>query len=121
MHTTQTVRCPNCGSQAERRYFTSEEVIYRTCPSNQIIQTECQVCDYLMVMCSRNASIVEVYAPGISVSNHAKGLKRSSPILVNDNCTVPHSITEREHSLRLTSPLGKAGGRGQKAEGLIHL
>lgn len=109
MQTTQTIRCPNCGSQAERRYFTGEEAIYRTCPNSQIAQTECPVCDYLMVMCSRNASIVEVHAPGISISSHARKLKRLSPILVNDNWTIPHRITEREHSLKLTRSLPPAG------------
>lgn len=94
MPTAQIVRCPNCGSQAERRYFTSEAAIYRTCPSNQIIQTECSVCDYLMVMCSHNASIVEVHAPGISVSHHARGLKRFNAASVGDNGTAPYSITE---------------------------
>ena len=108
MQTTQTIRCPNCGSQAERRYFTSEEAIYHTCPSNQIVQTECSARDYLMVMCARNASIVEVHAPGISVSHYARGLKRLSPILVNDNWMVPYSITERIDSLRLTKSLPAA-------------
>jgi hypothetical protein len=83
--TVQLVRCPNCGSQAERHYFTSEEANYHTCPRGQIIQTECSACDYLMVMCSRNAHIVEVHAPGISASQHARGLRRFSPILTDGN------------------------------------
>jgi hypothetical protein len=60
----QTVRCPNCGSKAERRYFVSQESAYSFCPSHHVVQTECPACDYLMIMCSRNGSVVEAYAPG---------------------------------------------------------
>ncbi|MFM2314446.1 MAG: hypothetical protein RLZZ04_3722 [Cyanobacteriota bacterium] len=67
MNMNQIIRCPNCGSQAERRYFTSNEAIYNSCPNHQVLQTECPVCDYLMVMCSRNASVIEAHAPSTSV------------------------------------------------------
>ena len=60
----QTVRCPNCGSEAQRLYFKSNEAIYSSCSGNQIIQTECDQCDYLMVMCSLSGNIVEAHAPG---------------------------------------------------------
>ena len=60
----QTVHCPNCGSEAMRRHFTSKETAYRLCPSQQVIQTECDACDYLMVMCSLNGAVVEAQAPG---------------------------------------------------------
>ena len=60
----QIVRCPNCGSEALRRHFSSEEAAYRPCPSHQVIQTECDSCDYLMVMCSRNGAVVEAQFPG---------------------------------------------------------
>ena len=63
MNMNQIIRCPNCGSQAERRYFTSKEAIYNSCPNHQVLQTECPVCDYLMVMCSCNARIIEAHAP----------------------------------------------------------
>jgi hypothetical protein len=68
MNANQTVRCPNCGSQAERRYFTSEEAAYSNCPGNLVLQTECPVCDYLMVMCSRNGSVVEAYSSGTQIA-----------------------------------------------------
>ena len=73
MHTIrkQTVRCPNCGSEAERHYFVSEEAAHCFCPSHHVIQTECPACDYLMVMCSRNGSVVEAYAPGTRTSIHS--------------------------------------------------
>ncbi len=60
----QTVRCPNCGSEAQRRYFNSNEAIHSSCSGNQVIQTECDQCDYLMVMCFLNGNVVEAYAPG---------------------------------------------------------
>lgn len=72
MHVTQTVRCPNCGSSAQRRYFTSEEAAYSSCPSNQVIQTECPVCDYLMVICSLSGRVVEAQAPGTSALTYSR-------------------------------------------------
>ncbi|NJK38496.1 MAG: pyruvate formate lyase-activating protein [Oscillatoriales cyanobacterium RM1_1_9] len=57
MTTQQTVRCPNCGSLAERWHHANS------------IQTECSACDYLMVTCSKTGNVLEAYAPGISVSD----------------------------------------------------
>ncbi len=51
--TQQAIRCPNCGSPAER-YF-----------HNKIVQTQCENCDYLMITCSETGNVVEAYAPGI--------------------------------------------------------
>ena len=74
MATTTTqlhiVRCPNCGNAAKRHYFHSSEATYSCCPRRQVIQTECPSCDYLMVICSRNGSVVEAAAPGIPVLSH---------------------------------------------------
>lgn len=53
MPSKQTVRCPNCGSLAER-----------SCNSH-VTQTQCHTCDYLMVTCSRTGRVVEAYAPGL--------------------------------------------------------
>lgn len=50
-----TVRCPNCGSHAERHYLFN----------SQLIRTQCDSCDYLMITCSRTGRVVEAYAPGI--------------------------------------------------------
>jgi DNA-directed RNA polymerase subunit RPC12/RpoP len=60
MQTTQTIqsqaiRCPNCGSPAERNYLLT----------SNLIQTQCPACDYLMVTCSKTAKVIEAYAPGI--------------------------------------------------------
>ncbi|MGK7875283.1 MAG: replication restart DNA helicase PriA [Xenococcaceae cyanobacterium] len=57
MRITQKIRCPNCGSHGDRYYFTN----------NQITQTSCPACDYLMVNCSRTGKVVEAYAPGIAL------------------------------------------------------
>lgn len=56
MQTRQIVRCPNCGSHAQRNFL-----------ANHITQTQCAVCDYLMVNCSLTGKVVEAYAPGIAV------------------------------------------------------
>ena len=85
----QTIRCPNCGSEAERRYFTSNQEVYRTCPSNQVIQTECAVCDYLMVMCSLNGSVIEAQAPGTWVPTHSSQDNSISAMAVKDNWAMP--------------------------------
>lgn len=55
MRVIQEVRCPNCGSHAERFYFTK----------TFLTQTQCPVCDYLMINCSRTGKVFEAYAPGI--------------------------------------------------------
>ncbi len=55
MQTVQSVRCPNCGSHAERHYLERD----------QLTRTQCPTCDYLMVMCSETGKVIEAYAPGI--------------------------------------------------------
>ena len=58
--TIQQVCCPNCGSPAERQYF----------PNNQVTQTSCPTCDYLMVSCVQTGQVLESYAPGITIRSH---------------------------------------------------
>jgi hypothetical protein len=53
---SQSIRCPNCGSPGERLYLLNQ----------QLIQTQCPACDYLLITCSRTGNVVEAYAPGIS-------------------------------------------------------
>lgn len=55
MQIIQKIRCPNCGSEGERHYILE----------NQIQRTQCPACDYLMIMCTRTARVIEAYAPGI--------------------------------------------------------
>ena len=66
--TVQTVHCPNCGSLAERHHILS----------SQVTRTQCEVCDYLMVMCDRTGKVIEAYAPGISVAQTSNLLSISS-------------------------------------------
>lgn len=47
------IRCPNCGAYGERIYH------------NQLTQTECYNCDYLMITRTKTGQVVEAHAPGI--------------------------------------------------------
>ena len=58
MQVTQNIRCPNCGSEAERFYILS----------SQLTRTQCNSCDYLMIMCFHTGKVVEAYAPGVDPS-----------------------------------------------------
>ncbi|MEA5469550.1 replication restart DNA helicase PriA [Spirulina sp. 06S082] len=60
MSRIEKVRCPNCGSHAERHYLSK----------HKIVQTQCPACDYLLVSCSRTGSVLEAYAPGITMRCH---------------------------------------------------
>ncbi len=51
----QIIRCPNCGSHAERHYILS----------SNWTRTECDKCDYLMVADTTSGRVIEAYAPGI--------------------------------------------------------
>jgi hypothetical protein len=63
MQTDQIVRCPNCGSAAERHYFTSYDPTYAQCLGHRGTQTKCPVCDYLMLMCPLTGNVLESYSP----------------------------------------------------------
>jgi ribosomal protein S27AE len=56
MSVIQQVRCPNCGSFAERHHLLE----------GGLTRTQCGDCDYLLVMCSQTNRVIESYAPGIS-------------------------------------------------------
>ncbi len=70
MAASKTIPCPNCGSKAKRYYFTSNEAAYVSCPQNLVLQTECPVCDYLMVTCSLSGTVIEAHSPGIGELNY---------------------------------------------------
>jgi hypothetical protein len=57
MQTTQTIHCPNCGSLAERHHLSSQN----------LVRTQCEVCDYLLITCSLTNRVLEAYAPGLRV------------------------------------------------------
>jgi ribosomal protein S27E len=57
------VRCPNCGSLAQR-LLSDRLPIYTKCPDHLATQTECQVCDYFLVVCQQNGKVLDAYSPG---------------------------------------------------------
>ncbi|MBR8832350.1 MAG: hypothetical protein N5P05_002295 [Chroococcopsis gigantea SAG 12.99] len=67
----QQVRCPNCGSMAERLYFAGSGVM----------QTECPSCDYLLVSCTQTGKVFESYAPGIGLSAHLQSVAKSKSLV----------------------------------------
>jgi len=67
MQSIQTVRCPNCGSLAQRRIIRVAEgcSCWQCSGGDRVTQLECSRCDYLMVSCTSSGNVVEAYAPGI--------------------------------------------------------
>lgn len=57
MTNIQQVRCPNCGSYAEKQHF----------PAQNLISVSCSHCDYLIITCPTSGKVVEAYAPGIKM------------------------------------------------------
>jgi phage FluMu protein Com len=51
----ESIRCSNCGSIAERHHLSFLAQI----------KTQCDDCDYLLVMCTRSGHVLESYAPGL--------------------------------------------------------
>jgi ribosomal protein L37AE/L43A len=64
----QVVRCPNCGSPAERRRLAQQ------------IHTQCSSCDYLMTTCSLTGRVIEAYAPGLSVAAAVRAIAASAAV-----------------------------------------
>jgi ribosomal protein L32 len=65
MSTIHQVRCPNCGSLAERHHVT-----------DQLVRTQCSTCDYLLITCATTGRVIEAYAPGL-VAQQLQGASRS--------------------------------------------
>ena len=61
MNKVQRIPCPNCGANAIRRYFLDREAISSSCPNQQVVHTECPVCDYLMTTCYLNGNVLEAH------------------------------------------------------------
>ncbi len=51
----ESIRCPNCGEIAERHHLSYLGQV----------KTQCEECDYLLVMCTRSGHVLEAYAPGL--------------------------------------------------------
>jgi hypothetical protein len=51
----ESIRCPNCGAIAERHHLSYLAQV----------KTQCESCDYLLVMCTRSGHVLESYAPGL--------------------------------------------------------
>jgi phage FluMu protein Com len=51
----ESIRCSNCGSIAERHHLAYLAQV----------KTQCEACDYLLVMCTRSGHVIESYAPGL--------------------------------------------------------
>lgn len=69
----QIVNCPNCGNLAECTYRSDLDYV----------QTQCLVCDYLMIMCAKTYRVIEYYAPGIYPD-----FKKCSPLSMKFEVTV---------------------------------
>lgn len=78
MSKIQIVRCPNCGSCANRHFVNDEQSTNNRYSTQEIIRTECSTCDYLMVMRSVDGSVIEAYAPGISIGLSQRLVVKSS-------------------------------------------
>lgn len=48
----ESIRCSNCGSIAERHHLSYLAQV----------KTQCEECDYLLVMCTRSGHVLESYA-----------------------------------------------------------
>ena len=60
----QTVRCPTCGSLAERRLLSSCQTSIGEC----CVRTACEACDYLLISGSLTGRVLEAYAPGQKIA-----------------------------------------------------
>lgn len=64
MPTMTTIICPNCGSPSAERHLLA----------SQLSRTQCQECDYLLVVCQLTNRVVEAYAPGIDVGKSRQAM-----------------------------------------------
>ncbi|MEB3310477.1 MAG: hypothetical protein VKJ02_09600 [Snowella sp.] len=58
------IRCPNCGSLC-KRLLSDCLSTGQQCPSQQVAQTECPVCDYFMAICWQNGAVLEAHIPSV--------------------------------------------------------
>ncbi len=67
MNKQQRFPCPNCGANAIRHYFVDKQALSSSCPNQQVMHTECPVCDYLMTTCYLNGNVLEAHVGNSSV------------------------------------------------------
>ena len=79
--TRQIVHCPNCGCLAERNYHRL----------SSHIETQCLVCDYLMVICANTGRVIESYFPG----SYPHQLSHCSQLTVNSLSSLSRKKTVR--------------------------
>lgn len=81
----ESIRCPNCGAIAERHHLSYVAQV----------KTQCEKCDYLLVMCTRSGQVLESYAPGLP--SEPKGLKLTSMRFnANAKKNLDHSLIARD-------------------------
>lgn len=88
MDRTYPLPCPNCGGTAIRSYFTSQATRYSNCPKNQVIQTECPSCDYLMIMCSLSGNVIEAHSSSTSAMTREGKNNYSHPAIATGNTSI---------------------------------
>ncbi len=63
MQTDPIIRCPHCGSAAERHKYTSSDPTYAKGLQHQENQAKYPVCAYSMVMFPFPGNVIESYVP----------------------------------------------------------
>jgi ribosomal protein S27E len=66
--TLEVVRCPNCGSLAERYYSATQQ------------RLQCDHCDYLLTTCAKTGRVIEAYAPGLSFTAQVASISVSAAV-----------------------------------------
>jgi hypothetical protein len=89
MDTSMEIRCPNCGSLAQR-LFSNRLTIGCKCPRLQVTQTECPTCDYFITTCSQNGAVLEAYAPGIQWATAAATRRSALLPVFRDDISTQH-------------------------------
>jgi endogenous inhibitor of DNA gyrase (YacG/DUF329 family) len=92
MDKRMVVRCPNCGSLAER-ILSDCLPTGSHCPEKQVTQTECPACDYFMSTCWQNGRVLEAYAPGIQGKSSPCSVRHSSYLIVDQRTSPETAIT----------------------------
>ncbi len=91
----QKIRCPNCGSEAERHHITQ----------SSLIRTQCSCCDYLMVTCAETGKVIEAYAPGVD----ARSLRLRCPQLSTSSISLQTTrVTHANRNLMLMQDVNES-------------